>query len=501
MINFELSKNIIERVKEILKNAEKYIHIAVFQLHREDIFRILLDRLKTNIEIEIFTLPFDSIHKNQEDIINNFKKLQKNGAKIYHCHWNVGDPGRTTTAVGQWYSFHGKFIVTDKNAVGMTTNLTQNTELDAILIYENDNNKLLEFEAKFNNLKELFVQENLGYNGIIRQKIIDTGLDNIQQVFNLPKSIKTTIYKNHWIQHYPSIICPETVPIENKLYITPFDCRGVNFLKDIISQANKFIYISTESFTDPNFPNFLKKKSLKNLEIKILSGVKSMDFTDRVQNMFRELLAHDIKIRTRNDNLHAKLIITENHLVLSSINLNRISLGFKPKKNYWRENTETINICTAPSIIRIASKQFNSIFNNSIEIEKKLEERMGENIGKSIRYIFDINSISSDVKSIIGHLIVSKEIQTKKFLLELGKCISEIIKKFYKSRVNVEIFQLALVFYFITERKMTYDELEEKVKSLNIKLNLNNLLNILIKKGLILKVSDYYSKLEFEKIL
>ena len=66
------------------------------------------------MRVEIFTLPYDSIYEdNAEQVINNFEKLIQSGAKVYFCKWNIGDPGRTYTAVGRWYSFHGKFLLTE----------------------------------------------------------------------------------------------------------------------------------------------------------------------------------------------------------------------------------------------------------------------------------------------------------------------------------------------------------------------------------------------------
>lgn len=498
---FEFSKNVLDIIIEELKEAEKYIRIAIFQMHRDDIFSLLLEKLKKGVKVEIFTLPYDSIHENQEKIIKNFQNLEKKGAKLYFCRWNVGDPGRTTTAVGKWYSFHGKFIVTDKAAIAMTANFTQTPEYDVVLIFKDEDEKLDEFNNKFDELKKLFIEKNAGYDGDIREKIQSTKLENVEDVFNLPDNIDEDKYKDHWILHYPSILCPDDVEIENKLLLIPFNGKGVNILQSVISQASTFVYIVSESFTDPDFPKFLKKISLKDLEIKILCGAKSMDFTDRIQKIFRELLAQDINIRTRDDDIHAKMIITDKHLVITSINLNKISLGFKSKSEFWRENTETITICNDKEIINTAISQFNNVFNESINIKSKLIEKLEKSISESIRFTFDIKSVKSEVKSSIARLILEKEIQSKKLIFSLGKLVSEITKHFGKSQVSITHLNCAIVLYFISKKSLSYEQIESKIAKLNFDFDLNEILTILTKNNFIEKKDNRFIRVKFKKLI
>ena len=42
-----------------------------------------------------------------------------------------------------------------------------------------------------------------------------------------------------------------------KLYLTPFDSMGRTLLSDIIENASKWVYITSESFTDESFCKFL----------------------------------------------------------------------------------------------------------------------------------------------------------------------------------------------------------------------------------------------------
>lgn len=202
MKTFDFSKQIIDQIIDELDNAKEYIKIAVFQIHNTELFAKLNEKLTQGVKVELFTLPYNSIHDRvRDEVVTNIETLKKNGAKLYFCKWNVGDPKRTTTAVGVWYSFHGKFIVTDQSAISLSANLTQQAELDAILVYKQESEKIREFDDRFERLKELFVLDNQGYEGNIRQKILDSGDPGADEVFSLPRTIQPGIHDRTWIRN------------------------------------------------------------------------------------------------------------------------------------------------------------------------------------------------------------------------------------------------------------------------------------------------------------
>ena len=61
MIYFEYNTSVVDKVIEELQNAEEYIRIAMFQIHRSDVFELLEKKLKEGVKIEVFTLPYESI--------------------------------------------------------------------------------------------------------------------------------------------------------------------------------------------------------------------------------------------------------------------------------------------------------------------------------------------------------------------------------------------------------------------------------------------------------
>ena len=73
MTLFNFSYKVKEMIKEKLNSAEIFINIAVFQIHSDEIFKILLEKVRKNIKVEIFTLSHDSIHDNREKIVKKFE--------------------------------------------------------------------------------------------------------------------------------------------------------------------------------------------------------------------------------------------------------------------------------------------------------------------------------------------------------------------------------------------------------------------------------------------
>jgi len=492
MAIFEFSKNVVGIVVKELFKAEQFIKIAIFQLHNEDIFNLLNKKLDEAINVEIITLPYDSINEDvRNEVVNRFDKLIANGAALHFCRWNVGDPERTSTAVGRWYSFHGKFIVTDKSAIALSANFIESDELDAILIYENDANKINEFNEKFDELLYLLIRDHSGYSGAIRQKIQDTNLPDTLSLFDLPPVIKTDTHINHWIQHYPSVLCPESVPIEDKIYVTPFDSKGRNLYKSIINEANEYIYISTESFTDTDFAEFLRQIKLKGVDIKILTGAASMDFSDRMQKMLRELLAHDIRVKTIEGSLHAKLLITDKRLVVSSVNLNKMNLGFSKTRKYWRENTETIIICSDSNVINSGRTRFLDVFDNGIDIENILAEKIENGIGRMYSSTFGLRS-KKEVKILFARLVLQQEIQVKKLTLTICRITASLMKHFSKTMVEKDDFIMALILYYLSERKHDYDQIDDKLSALRTEIELTKLLCVLTENEFIEQENDFY---------
>lgn len=493
MKNFEFSNTVLSSVLNELNEAEEFIKIAVFQIHLDSLFDLLENKIREGIDVEILTLPYDSINESlRDEVILRLNALQEAGATLKFCKWNVGDPERTTTAIGKWYSFHGKFIITDKCAIILSANFTRINELDACIIIKNEQNIITNFIEKYDELLALFVTENNGYDGNIRDKVINTNLPNVNTVFDLSRIIQTTIHSHNWIRQYPTTLCPENIDIDEKLFIVPFDIKGRKIYEKLINEAEEFIFISAESFTDPEIGLFLRNlKASKQIEIKLLTGSTSMDFSDRIQKMYRELLAEDIQLYTIEEDLHAKLLITDKHLLLGSINLNKMNLGFNIGNNFWRGNTETFFVTTNNTLIQDAKTKFDTQLNRSIQMGRKLSEKINKETSNTLNRIFNIRA-RKEVKELFSRFVLIKEIEVKKDAKKLAKTIQKLMQHYQIRIANRDIFFMAMILFYLQDRKHTFVEINNKINKVDTIGNLSVLLERLSDSEFIEMEEDFY---------
>jgi hypothetical protein len=489
-VNFDFSTNVIPLIIKEINSANAYIRIAIFQLHNAEVLQALSQKLP-EVRVEIFTLPFDSINPDiRPKIESQLRELQSKGAVFYFDKWNIGDPSRTTTAVGRWYSFHGKFIVTEKTAIALSANLTQDQEIDAIISF-NDEERINEFNSQFDRLVELFVAKKGAMDGSIKEKIVTAKKgESTIAIFDLPKNIGQE-HANHWIREYPLEVCSSEQQIIEKLYLTPFDCTGRQILTNLINEAEKFVYISTETFTDIAFSEFLIAISVnKKVEIKILTGGTSMDFTDRLENMLRDLLAHNIEVRIANQELHAKLLVTDKALVVSSINLNKINLGFRTKGR-WRENTESAFICKQPDILKIAEEKYLMVINQGQDIRTKLLVKLDATIRRSLSKVFKLKS-SPEARKLIANFVFERQLENKQLITKIGKITQKLMQHSRRSKVERQDVVSALILYYLSERKQDLNSLKEKISIVDPLINVGVAINNLEFSGFIEKEADYF---------
>jgi phosphatidylserine/phosphatidylglycerophosphate/cardiolipin synthase-like enzyme len=493
-MEFNFDTRIIDKVAKEIKEAEKYVRIAIFQIHNGSIYDALDYALQKKVVVEVFTLPYDSINADIRDKVENrIEGIRRNGATLYFSKWGIGDPERTTTAVGRWYSFHGKFLVTDKAAISISANLTNDPELDAMLVYR-EKEKIDEFNEKFKLLVEWF------YKGNIKSEIEKTDYSDKETLFLAPRTINDPEVKSHWIRDYPSQICNTINTIKDGLYISPFECRARDLVEKIINEAKEYVYISTESFTDTDIIQILISNSIKVKTIRILTNSESQDFNDRIRELYPRLMANKIELKKPGDPLHAKLIITDQRLVVSSVNLNKMNLGYSKKKALWRANTETITVESNHDIIGKAKLDYEEIFKGSISLLDYLSEKETD-YAVSIFSVYGIKP-DKEVKKLFSRFIVLSDIKLKKNLYLIGKYASILVKKFNKSEPTIkkQDFLCAMVLYFLSDRKHTEQELKEKLSEIYYDTDIKSIIGRLLEHNLITKNEDFY-QLSVEKLL
>lgn len=503
MITFDFSDQAVSIVRREINAASRFIYIAMFQMHDERVFELLNKKLNEKVKVEIFTLPYDSIHQDlRERVTNEYKKLEKNGARLYFNPWNIGDPARTTMAIGRWYSYHGKFIVTESKAIILSANMLDECEVDAVILTD-DKEKIHEFTEKFNYLIDTFVTERSDFCGSIRQTIIgQTGSDDIKKIFKVPDNI-ADVHKRHWITSYPAEMCKEDVDLHDRLYIVPFDIRARNFYEKVLQNAQEFVYISSESFTDLDIFQVLKRVKINHdIDIHILTSGRSADFNDRIQKMYLELLAADIKIRVLEQPLHAKLIVTDQYVAVSSINLNKINLGFNETRRLWRGNTETLFLCSERDVIRDARNKYMRIFDQADDVDVIFSRRLQDKqVGNLFSHIYGLKT-RKDAKLLLSKFAIQGIIKTEQTLLELGRITIKLKRLIHNDQYMVSKKDLlsALILYYLADHKHTYHQLSQKLVEMDPQVNADPLLDELLKYNLVEFTDDYY-KIKLEKLL
>ncbi len=491
-MKFSFDDTALDQVVTEIGYADYFIKIAVFQIHNDKVINALNAALSKGVKVEIITLPYDSINQDiREEVTKKLKELEKNGASLYFCKWGVGDPSRTSTAVGRWYSFHGKFIVTDKSAVAISANLTNRKELDAVLIYD-ENDKIKEFQDKFEQLKALFINSNKN-DGKIKELIENSKYPEWERLFEAPKDIQEKDIRQHWITDYPISILKTDNKITDGIYLMPFDFLARRLYEQVILNAREFVYISTESFTDADIVKTLIKARLNGIEVSVLTGGLSQDFQPRLRELYPEAASNGVQIKVPDADLHAKLIITDKVLVVGSVNLNKINLGSNKSKNLWRSNTETATICTNSVMINKAKADYEEIFSHSKNILDFLAEKE-ESRAKSIFVVFDETiRVKKNVREMFAKLIINNKVKSKKELYIIAQYAYIIAHQFvHKNIIEINDLAAAIVLNYLNESMGKFDQLSRKVHEIDTEINVDEVLDFLSRNNLIIKDDDFY---------
>jgi len=411
---FEFGYTALRRVIEEIRKAEKYIYIVVFQMQNLELLDELIKKAKSGLEVEIITLPLSSINdpEIEKKVREKFDALSKNKGKLNIFDWNVGTTGHTKSIEGDvWYGLHAKFVVTEKSAIILSANITNEPEIDGVLI-EESKEAIEDFNKKFRLIKEFYIENK------IRDKISGQLSSNqeVEKVFAPPKAVSSKSQKS--ILHYPEGICGKIDNLNEGLYLFPFDCRGRDFFIKVIEDAEKFAYITSERFTDEDFYYFLEKMKLRGLDIRVVAKFQSQDYQYKILKNSKDLLALGVGIKSL-PSLHAKMIVTDKVLALGSVNLNKMNLGFASQKGFWRENTEVMFICKNKFVIEKAKESFMDLFSKSEEVKDKIILKEGGDLKKLLKNVFNISS--SKTSSYLAEQYVEKDIENRKKIFNTAK--------------------------------------------------------------------------------
>jgi len=64
---------------------------------------------------------------------------------------------------------------------------------------------------------------------------------------------------------------------------------------------------------------------------------------------------------------------------------------------------------------------------------------------------------------------------------------------YYKnSRVSLDVFIISLILYYLSDNKLKYDSIEDRLSKLDVEIDLHNILENMIQHNLIIKEDEFY---------
>jgi hypothetical protein len=186
-------------------------------------------------------------------------------------------------------------------------------------------------------------------------------------------------------------------------------------------------------------------------------------------------------------------------VVISSINLNKINLGFSKTKKYWRENTETIYVDTNRDLVNLAKKAYLDVFNKSESVKNKLTEKLENEVNEIFKINFNLKT-KSNVRQIFAKVILNCQLKVKDVTARIALITSQLMNFYGKDTVEKEDFLRALILYYLCERKQTSRELLDKLVELDSSVDISRLLFSLTSSSLV-EQEDEYFKIKLETLL
>lgn len=502
MPTFDLRRDKIP-IKQALNEASEFINIVSFQFTSEEIAKLLIDKAKKGIKIRIISLPEDSYANvaDRQKISDLYNMLTKNGIEINRCFWEVGVPELTETSLSgeqtegggnKWYSLHGKFVVTDRKALAVSTNFTAEEQLEVYLYYE-DKNIIKDFQIKFNMIKDLFCTQTRTLPGSLSTRLPTEIQKDLESSY---KSVKRLIVKD-----YPPSLTPD-VEVKRGLFISPFEGKARAFFNNITNMAEKFVYLSTERlFDDEAIKILLNKAYTTDIPIKIITGhPRSVRQNPaKAEKMVADLMAAGVDIAIVDD-VHAKFWLTDKWICVGSANLGKMNLGFLKTGNYWRANTETLWFDDNIKIIDIAKKKYEEIFENSKSgIVALSDVGTKENRAKDLFALFGFRS-KKEAKVLMARIETQFMVENRQNVIRIAKLSTRLAKIENSTFINEEHVIMANILFYLRERKHDISEIKEKMTKIINKEKIIEAIEKLQRRNYVTKEHEYYT-IKIERLL
>ncbi len=455
---------------DTLNESKEFVKVLSFQLTSPQIAQILSDLAEKGVKVEVITLPPDSYKKEdeRERISKLYEKMREKGTDLFLCDWEVGDPSLTDTSLSgslaegggaKWYSLHGKFIVTEQCALACSANLTEEVQLEAFLRLK-DQEAIDNFSSKFDQMKRIFVKPastNPEVGGIIFDELDQASREIVNQGLRSGRKL---------VKEYLPNLSPRT-PLKKGLFIAPFDGQARHYLEQLVAEAEEYVLIASERFFDDQLVDELRKKAVTTkCQIKILAGPPRgvRQNPTKARLMAAELLAAGVEFHVLND-IHAKMWVSDQWLMIGSPNLTKMNLGFYKRKEHWRANTETLFFSEDKNLIEQAKRGYDEVFAQANPVLQEMADE-SRNL-KEARMLFELFGARSrkDARTALSRIEITMRIGSKTNLITIARMASRLSNTMKDKYVEARHVTMALIMFFLQQRRHTTSDLKERLAS------------------------------------
>jgi len=413
----------------------------------------------------------------------------------------VGVPELTETSLSgeqtegggnKWYALHGKFVVTDKKAVALSTNFTNEKQLEVYLLYDEDN-IIKNFRSKFDKIKDLFCSKQQVLPGSLYFKLPTQIQQEIKSIYERTKRIN--------VKNYPPEVSPDA-EIKKGFFLSPFEGRARTFLNIMIEQAEAFIFLSTERlFDDQVVSKLLSKAYMTDIPMKILTGHPRAVRQNpaKAEKMVADLMAAGVEFAIMDD-IHAKFWLTEKYICVGSANIGKMNLGFSKTGNYWRANTETLWFDNNSKIISAAKDAFDKLFQGAKSgIVAFSDVGAKEKRAKDLFSLFGFRS-KKEAKILMARIETQLSVQNRKNVIRIAKLSARLAEIENNRYITEENVIMANILFYLRERKHDFDEIREKMVKIVDKKKITDAIQKLQRQKYVTKEHEYYT-INIERLL
>ena len=492
-------------IEEVIRNSEKFLKIISFRFDSEDFANMVIRKAKSGVDIEVITTPADNVAKEElrPQVERMFETLKGNGVKLFHCSWEAGEPRLTPTSMSgelaagigeKWYSLHLQLFVNEKQALITSRTLTSERNID--VFYSNSNYEFVELALnKFHKIKSIFFEPVKVDDVKMDGKIVDfLDEETLKDTINLFQQSKRLKVKDYSLKKLPE------AKLENGIFICPFEGKLRDFLYEFIDSARDFLYLFVETFFDEDVMGKLEEKIFTSPEtkVKIITRPpeKIRQNIQKARSIINKLIGLGVNVGYLPD-IQAKFWLSDRWLAIPSGDLNKMNLGYKTGKNYWREDTQLILLDDG----RDQLKSFKELFEQYFEPIDIGSICLRDVEPLFIRLTKRHKMVSTkEAKNIVARLKSSLVIKTEKdvkYVIDLAIRLTKIHRK---RKVEGLFALMAIILYYLQRREHKLEEIIEKLEHITDELKIKDAISRLQFQNFVVKSEDVY-RVNVKKIL